>query len=96
MRTELREVCPACNGAGEVPCDCHLCRSPEGRACGVMGHVERQCPECLGHRELSVPCSGCGLSLYEETMVVGFGGDAYCPDCETEYATAPSEPGRAA
>lgn len=46
------ETCPACDGDRWVPCDCHLCRSPEGRACGVMGHVDRRCPVCEGRGEV--------------------------------------------
>lgn len=85
---ELRDRCTLCGGTGEVECGCHRCRSPEGRACGVMGHFPEQCPECEGHGEVPVPCLGCGAPLDEDTMVVGFGGDSFCPACEAEYGRA--------
>lgn len=41
-----RTECPTCDGQKTRSCPCDRCRSPEGRAFGVMGHYDRECTDC--------------------------------------------------
>lgn len=77
------EECPICEGWKEVPCDCHLCRSPEGQAMGVMGHVERPCPGCGGHGKVLRNCDRCDATLYPGA-VYAVHDQLVCPECAEE------------
>ena len=50
--TEKMVDCWACEGAGEHPCDCRYCSTPEGRAYGKIGHHPERCVICKGEGKL--------------------------------------------
>lgn len=52
-----RTDCPTCDGQKVAPCDCPRCSTREGRAYGVMGHMDRVCEDC---DENGLVCGYCG------------------------------------
>lgn len=81
-----RRECETCEGEGSIPCDCDLCRTPDGQACGVMGHIPWTCPDCHGEGSVAEECTGCGEEIDETGQHDGF--DWYCPECAVEYGVA--------
>lgn len=81
--TALTHECETCGGYGELGCNCPRCMSPEGMACGVMGHGSKVCPDCNGYGFVPRPCVGCGLPVDDEAL--SFDGDLFCSDCWPIY-----------